>query len=295
MSSFRSRAVDGVVLSRWQSEGMGARVRRSIGGAQLPNVGGVFLLLDEFNAGLPAAFPDHAHRGMATVSFLLPWSEGGFQHEDSKGHKGKLEAGDLQFMVAGRGIAHSEVPMDERAAHGVQLWVNLKRKDKMMEPSYQDLKWGDIAKASKDGVDVAVISGSSLGVKSPVYTPQPVEYLFVNMAPGTTFEQPINPGWVAFAYVLKGSADFSGTAVGSHNTVTFKDQPEASGVRVEAQKEAVTFILLSGEPIDEPVVQHGPFVMNTREEIMQAFADYRYGRNGFEGAPQWESEIAKKL
>jgi len=292
VTAFKGRAVDRVVQARWQSEGMGARVRRSIGGGYTLDP---FLMLDEFKAGLPAAFPDHPHRGMITISFLLPWSEGSFSHEDSRGHRGRLDAGDLQVMHAGRGILHSEVPFDKRAAHGLQLWVNLPAKSKMMDPSYQELKWGDVPHAVEGGVDVAVISGSSLGASSPVRTATPIEYLFVRMQPGAVFEQPVRESWNAFAYVLEGGAAFAGREVGPHNTVTFKAEPGTSGVRVEARAEPCAFVLISGEPLGEPVAQQGPFVMNSREEIARTIQDYHENVNGFEGAAAWESENAKRL
>jgi redox-sensitive bicupin YhaK (pirin superfamily) len=293
-----SRNVDKIVLSKWQREGMGAMVRRSIGGAQLRQFN-PFLMLDEFNAGLPAAFPDHFHRGIQTVSFVLPDSEGSFQHEDSRGNKGHLHAGGLQWLNAGRGIVHSEVPLDEKKAHGLQLWVNLRRKDKMSEPSYQDLTWEQIPHGKTHGVDVAVISGESLGVASPVRTLQPVHYLYVTMEPNSVFIQPIDPSWNAFCYILRGSAKFGEkqpVIVEAQNTVTF--DRKGKSIKVETlNKEGAIFVMLSGEPTpaDEPIIQYGPVVMNSQEEIQQAFEDYRLGRNGFEGSTEWESEIAKKL
>lgn len=157
-----SKKVTLSVLSREQSEGVGARVRRSIGGPELKMLD-PFLLFDEFKGGRPGGFPDHPHRGFETVSYLL---EGGsMAHEDFCGHVGKMNPGDLQWMTAGRGILHAEMPCSEEPAHGLQLWVNLKRSEKMVEPQYQELKSEEIPKPSKDGVTVAVISGEALGIK----------------------------------------------------------------------------------------------------------------------------------
>uniref|UniRef100_A0A8C6GRX1 Pirin n=1 Tax=Mus spicilegus TaxID=10103 RepID=A0A8C6GRX1_MUSSI len=157
-----SKKVTLSVLSREQSEGVGARVRRSIGRPELKNLD-PFLLFDEFKGGRPGGFPDHPHRGFETVSYLL---EGGsMAHEDFCGHVGKMNPGDLQWMTAGRGILHAEMPCSEEPAHGLQLWVNLRRSEKMVAPQYQELKSEEIPKPTKDGVTVAVISGEALGIK----------------------------------------------------------------------------------------------------------------------------------
>ncbi|XP_077002472.1 pirin isoform X3 [Tamandua tetradactyla] len=164
-----SKKVSLSVLSREQSEGVGARVRRSIGRPELKNLD-PFLLLDEFKGGRPGGFPDHPHRGFETVSYLL---EGGsMAHEDFCGHVGKMNPGDLQWMTAGRGILHAEMPCSEEPAHGLQLWVNLRSSEKMVEPQYQELKSEEIPKPSKDGVTIAVISGEALGMKGERFVPR---------------------------------------------------------------------------------------------------------------------------
>uniref|UniRef100_A0A8C6DN83 Pirin n=1 Tax=Moschus moschiferus TaxID=68415 RepID=A0A8C6DN83_MOSMO len=158
-----SKKVTLSVLSREQSEGVGARVRRSIGRPELKNLD-PFLLFDEFKGGRPGGFPDHPHRGFETVSYLL---EGGsMAHEDFCGHTGQLNPGDLQWMTAGQGIVHAEMPCSEEPVHGLQLWVNLRSSQKMVKPQYQELKSDEIPKPSQDGVTVAVISGEALGIKS---------------------------------------------------------------------------------------------------------------------------------
>uniref|UniRef100_A0A5F9D0J9 Pirin n=1 Tax=Oryctolagus cuniculus TaxID=9986 RepID=A0A5F9D0J9_RABIT len=186
-----SKKVTFSVLSWEQPEGVGARVRRSIGRPELKNLD-PFLLLDEFKGGRPGGFPDHPHRGFETVSYLL---EGGsMAHEDFCGHFGTLNPGDLQWMTAGRGILHAEMPCSEEPAHGLQLWVNLRSSEKMVEPQYQELKNEDIPKPSKDGVTVAVISGEALGIKSKVFTRTPTLYLDFKLDQGAKHSQPIPEG-----------------------------------------------------------------------------------------------------
>ncbi|XP_003791971.1 pirin [Otolemur garnettii] len=288
-----SKKVTLTVLSREQSEGVGARVRRSIGRPELKNLD-PFLLFDEFKGGKPAGFPDHPHRGFETVSYLL---EGGsMAHEDFCGHVGRLDPGDLQWMTAGRGILHAEMPCTEEPAHGLQLWVNLRSCEKMVEPQYQDLKSKEIPKPSKDGVTIAVISGEALGVKSKIYTRTPTLYLDFKMDGGSKHTQPIPRGWTSFIYTLSGDV-YIGRRISvamcflcnSHLVMNFLVQTVIVSFMMD--QKGSHFVLIAGEPIREPIVQHGPFVMNTREEISQAILDYRNGKNGFEKAKTWKSKI----
>ncbi|KAI8597471.1 RmlC-like cupin domain-containing protein, partial [Dissophora ornata] len=174
-----SRSIVKSVLSREQSEGVGARVRRSIGRPELRNHD-PFLMLDEFNVDKNGGFPDHPHRGFETVTYML---EGQFQHEDFAGHKGTIGPGDLQWMTAGRGIVHSEMPVKSQTrAHGLQLWINLPKEHKMCEPQYQELLDKEIPRATpEEGVTVKVIAGESHGVTSKVYTRTPTMYLDFKM------------------------------------------------------------------------------------------------------------------
>ncbi|XP_041936133.1 pirin [Alosa sapidissima] len=285
------RRVVKTVLSVEQAEGVGARVRRSIGRKDLKNLD-PFLMLDEFRVSKPAGFPDHPHRGFETVTYLL---NGTSAHEDFCGHYGKLEAGDLQWMTAGRGVVHAEMPISEEPIHGLQLWVNLKRDHKMVEPQYQELKACDILRPSRDGVTVAVISGEALGAKSKVYTRTPTIYLDFKLKQGAQHVQPIPTGWTAFIYTLAGSVCVGPTVdqrrIDPHHTAVLED-----GDFIQVENKATEdshFILIAGEPIHEPVVQHGPFVMNTEEEITQAIRDYQTKTNGFEKAKAWQSKIAQ--
>ncbi|XP_023148893.2 pirin [Amphiprion ocellaris] len=282
------RKVERTVLSVEQGEGVGARVRRSIGRKELRNLD-PFLMLDEFRVSKPAGFPDHPHRGFETVTYVL---QGITAHEDFCGHSGRLKPGDLQWMTAGRGVVHAEMPISEEPVVGLQLWVNLPRRDKM-EPAYQELKGSEIPKPSQGGVTVAVISGEALGAKSKVFTRTPTVYLDFRLQAGAQHVQTVPIGWTAFIYTLSGSIhvgpDQEQQQVEPHHTVVFGD---GDCVKAENKGSEVShFVLIAGEPINEPVVQQGPFVMTTEEEIRQAIKDYETGRNGFERALNWRSKI----
>ncbi|KAJ3167237.1 hypothetical protein HK101_011804 [Irineochytrium annulatum] len=275
------------VLSVEQADGDGARVRRSIGTRQLSNLD-PFLMLDEFAVTAPAGFPDHPHRGFETATYML---SGTFQHEDFTGRRGIIEPGDLQWMTAGRGIVHAEMPASPPGVtcRGLQLWINLPAEHKMCEPRYQELKDADVPRArSEDGsVEVKVIAGESMGVTAAVRTFTPIFYLDFQMKPGARFVQAVPAGYTTFAYTLKGSVRFAdgGAYVDPHTTVVFSAEGEA--VSLEAATEGTEdgydgahFVLIAGEPIGEPIVQHGPFVMNEKDEIYEAFDDFRSGKNG---------------
>ncbi|ORZ14961.1 pirin-like protein [Lobosporangium transversale] len=286
-----SRSVVKSVLSKEQAEGRGARVRRSIGRPELRNHD-PFLMLDEFNVDKNGGFPDHPHRGFETVTYML---EGQFQHEDFAGHKGTIGPGDLQWMTAGRGIVHSEMPVKSQTrAHGLQLWINLPKEHKMCEPQYQELLDGQIPRANpQEGVVVKVIAGESHGVKSKVYTRTPTMYLDFKMDKNKAVEQSIPANYTGFIYTLKGTIyvgdkEFKGEA---HHTLTFSEDG-AETVKITTKDEDAHFVLIAGEPLKEPIVQHGPFVMNSQKEIYDTFEDYHGGKNGFERAPNWHSTIA---
>ena len=251
-------------------------------------------MLDEFKVGLPAGFPDHPHRGFETVTFMLPNSQGSFLHEDFAGNAGEINAGDLQWMTAGRGIMHSEMPKNSKIAHGLQLWINLGSKDKMCAPRYQEHPASDVRRASANGVDAWVIAGSALGVDSQVDTKTPVTYLYFSMQPGATLQQPVPPAHNCFAYTLTGQLDVGGRAYAAHHTLALGRDGDGLSAAC-AGDTPCSFVLISGQPLGEPIVQHGPFVMNTQREIMQAFTDFQCGANGFENAPGWRSECGKLL
>lgn len=261
-----SRSVDKIVFSRAQSEGAGATVRRTIGTPGLPNFD-PFLMLDEFTVGLPGGFPAHPHRGFSTVTYLLDDSAGSIVHKDFAGHAGTINAGEVQWMVAGKGIVHSEMPVSALEAHGLQLWVNLPATDKMTAPTYQELQAKDVVKVTKDGVTASIIAGSALGQSSPVKTNTPVYYSHFSMQPLSKLSQSIPTTFAAFIYALKGEATVGHTEakVTAHHVATL--DKEGDGIVITAGSDGFDFVLVSGEPINETVVQHGPIVMNTKEEI----------------------------
>ncbi|KAH9652135.1 hypothetical protein KPL70_026982 [Citrus sinensis] len=276
------RSVVRKFLARPQGEGMGAIVRRSIGRFELRYFD-PFLVLDEFSVTAPAGFPDHPHRGFETVTYML---QGAVTHEDFEGHKGTI----------GPGIVHSEMPAAQGTQKGLQLWINLSSKYKMIEPRYQEVSSKDIAEAAKDGIKVRVIAGEALGVKSPIYTRTPTMYLDFTLKPGAHLRQPILRSWNAFVYVLEGEGLFGtvkSSPVSAHHLLLL-----GSGDGLEAWNKfskPLRFVLVGGEPIGEPVAQLGPFVMNTQEEIDQTIDDFENYVNGFEKAKHWRSEAALAL
>ncbi|XP_077215275.1 pirin-like protein [Tasmannia lanceolata] len=273
--------------ARPQHEGDGAVVRRSIGRFELKYYD-PFLLLDEFSISAPAGFPDHPHRGFETVTYML---EGAVIHEDFEGHRGTIKAGDLQWMTAGKGIVHSEMPASQGTQKGLQLWINLSSKHKMIDPKYQELQGKDVAKVSKDGIQVRVIAGEAMGIRSPVYTRTPTMYLDFTLKPNAHLQQSIPPTWNAFVYILEGEGIFGNLkspAAAAHHLLLL-----GTGDGLEAWNKSskpLRFILVGGEPLGEPVVQFGPFVMNTQEEIDQTIEDFDSCSNGFEKAEHWRSQ-----
>ncbi|KAL6000627.1 hypothetical protein ACLOJK_024327 [Asimina triloba] len=261
-----------------------------------------FLMLDEFSVSPPAGFPDHPHRGMKNTHVPFPFPSfssdqisisclGAFTHQDFGGHKGTIRAGDLQWMTAGRGIIHSEMPAGEGIQRGLQLWINLSSRDKMIEPGYQELQSEDIARVEKDGVDVRIIAGEAMEVHSPVYTRTPTMFLDFTLKPGAQMHQPIPDSWNAFVYVLEGEGLFgnlSSSPAPAHHALVLS---LGDGVSIwNRSGKPLRFVLVGGQPLNEPVVQYGPFVMNTQAEIDQTIEDYHFCKNGFEKAKYWKSQ-----
>jgi len=251
-----------------------------------------FLLLDEMGpmtvrAGEAKGAPDHPHRGFETVTYML---SGSFRHKDSQGHQGKLEPGDVQWMTAGRGVVHSEEPSNEfqetgGTLHGVQLWVNLPKSDKMIRPHYQEIPAAKIPSAeTPDGkVIVRILAGESLGARAVIETRTPIFYLDFTLKPGGKVSQPVEGEFNAFAYVVEGPVLFGGyrAPVQRNNMVPFERDGEE--IRIEAPVEnhsAARVLVIGGRPLNEPISRYGPFVMNTPQEIREAFEDYRSGRMG---------------
>ncbi|KAF2705089.1 hypothetical protein K504DRAFT_460861 [Pleomassaria siparia CBS 279.74] len=302
LTSTAPRKIAQSFLAIEQSEGAGARVRRSVGTPKLRNFS-PFLMLDHFTVVPGAGFPDHPHRGQETITYLL---EGAIDHEDFTGNAGTIQAGDLQFMTAGRGIVHAEMPKqdkDGKASIGMQLWVDLPKALKSCEPRYRDLRAKEIPQVTADGakVQVKIISGQSYGtdsVKELAYTP--VWFLDFTVKPGGTVKQPLPKGWNAFAYTLAGNIIVSSNRISrpipQYHNVVFEKEGDSVEISVEESAESeARFILVAGLPLDQPIVQYGPFVVTSREEVMQAMRDYQTHSNGFERAYNWESEIGKTM
>lgn len=290
------RAIRQAFLAIEKSEGMGARVRRSIGTPKLRNFS-PFLMLDHFTVGKDAGFPDHPHRGQETITYLL---SGGVDHEDFAGHKGTIGPGDLQFMTAGRGIMHAEMPHnnpDGSPNVGIQLWVDLPKKLKMCEPRYRDLRAQEIPIASADGgrATIKVISGKSHGidsVKDLAYTP--VWILDITLKPGGRINQILPIGWNAFAYTLEGTTTFNKKRVPQYHNVEFVQEGDSVQASNESDEES-RFLIIAGQPLDQQVVQYGPFVLSSTEDVYQAISDFQSHSNGFERARGWQSEIGKRM
>jgi redox-sensitive bicupin YhaK (pirin superfamily) len=242
-----------------------------------------FLMLDAFGSDHPddyiAGFPDHPHRGFETVTYMLA---GRMLHRDSAGNEGLLQNGGVQWMTAGRGVIHSEIPQqDQGVMEGFQLWLNLHSSEKMNAPWYRDFQNDQLPQfTTPEGVAVTVIAGTSHGVSGAVSRPitQPV-YLDVRMPQGSRFSQNFPEGHNAFIYVYRGEVTVAGQAVPVQRMAILANTASSDGVVVEASAQA-QFILVAGQPLKEPIVQYGPFVMNTKEEIYQAMTDFREGRLG---------------
>jgi redox-sensitive bicupin YhaK (pirin superfamily) len=286
-----TRTVAGIVNSIETLEGGGFLVRRPFPKASFSDFD-PFLLLDEMGPievapGEAKGAPDHPHRGFETVSYILA---GDLEHKDSRGHAGRLGAGDVQWMTAGAGVVHAEMPSREFARdggrmHAFQLWVNLPKRDKMMNPRYQEIPNSRIPKAtSADGlVQVSVIAGEAMGEKAVIETRTPIIYLHYKIEPGGAASQQVPAAYNAFAYVVEGEGLFGpeGERAGDGQMVLFaRDGDE---VRIENPADAkatLELLFIAGVPLNEPVARYGPFVMNTQAEIRQAFEDYQQGRMG---------------
>lgn len=280
-------------VAREQGEGVGARVRRSIGTMGMRNFT-PFLMLDHFNVLPEAGFPDHPHRGQETITYML---HGEMAHNDFTGAWGVIRPGDLQFMTAGRGVVHAEMPVpnaDGLLVTGMQLWVDLPKLLKACEPRYRDLRSKEIPIAKpNDKVSVKVISGELYGVKSVqdlAYTQ--VEYYDFTVLPGGEFVQAVPKGFNAFLYLMEGELEVNLTLLPEFSAAFFKqDGDTIRGTVPPSSTKDARFVLVSGEAHDQPIVQHGPFVETSREKIYEAFLDYQYGTNGFERLKGWQSKI----
>jgi len=276
----RPRPVARLARGMPASDGAGVKLNRVIGTPQLDAVD-PFLMLDEFRsddaADYIAGFPDHPHRGFETVTYMLA---GRMRHGDNKGHTGRLEAGSVQWMTAGRGIIHSEMPEQENGLmQGFQLWVNLPAKDKMTAPRYQEIPPQDIPVASlPGGVTVKVIAGSVSGITGPIngIATEPI-LLDLAVPAGASLSLPLPRGHNVFLYAFEGEV-----AVGDASTRLARGSiavlGDGDGVRLAAPAGAARVLLAAGRPLNEPVARYGPFVMNTPDQLRQAILDYQSGR-----------------
>ena len=287
----KNRSINKIINSLKTTEGDGFIVNRSFPTNSISYVD-PFLLLDEmgpmdFKPGEAKGAPDHPHRGFETVTYLI---EGIFEHKDSSGNSGKLNAGDIQWMTAGSGVIHSEMPEVEFSKkggrlHGFQLWVNLPQKDKMTTPYYQDIPSSEIpvVKLLEDSGHVKVIAGEAFDVESAIRTKIPIQYLHFTLNPGSEIIHLIQSNYNAFVYVISGEGTFGDDEKYAKrgNVIIFNNDGE--NIKIKSSKDAnepLQFLFIAGVPLNEPIARYGPFVMNTKQEIYQAIEDYRNGKLG---------------
>lgn len=276
----RSRSVERLVAGRPTSDGAGVKLTRVLT-QPLQRRLDPFLMLDAFASDNPddyiGGFPDHPHRGFETVTYMIA---GRMQHRDSAGHEGLLESGGVQWMTAGRGVIHSEMPQQEAGVmEGFQLWLNLPARDKMSAPWYRDFAAADLPRFDTDaGVAVTVIAGESHGVSGAVTREATAPlYLDLHLPAGTRFCQTLPAGHNAFVFVYRGEVQIGGERLPAGRMAILANEAAADGVVIEAAGEARA-LLVAGRPLNEPIAQYGPFVMNTDQEIYQALNDFREGR-----------------
>jgi redox-sensitive bicupin YhaK (pirin superfamily) len=284
-TSAPERTVRQIVRGMPTSDGAGVKLRRVIGQPQLPDLD-PFLMLDEFGTDQPedylAGFPDHPHRGFETVTYML---DGRMRHRDNHGNEGVLVPGSVQWMTAGRGLVHSEMPEQQQGRmRGFQLWLNLPAREKMTAPKYQEFGPEHIPSAAPAaGITAKVIAGQVAGISGPIQQPATdPTYLDLALEPHAVFEQTLPEEHAAFVYVFEGAIAV-GTEqkpVAAHELAVLSDGAliRLTGLRAGADGKTARAILVAGRPLREPVAKYGPFVMNTRAELQQAFEDYQSGR-----------------
>ena len=273
-----------VVPTKLQLEGGGFQIRSPF---PVPGLAyfDPFLLIHEmgpvtYGPGDAKGAPDHPHRGFETVTYVI---EGAMQHEDSNGHRGELRAGDVQWMTAGAGIVHSELPADDIVRdggrmHGFQIWVNLPAAQKMATPRYQEYKSADLPVYAAPGTWARVIAGAVGNATSPIETTVPTTMVHAKLAPGAMLSITVAAGSNAVVYAIDGAGTALGVALSDHRVALIGDAPTV--LELAAQAAPFEALVLAGKPLNEPVVQYGPFVMNTRAEVEQAVRDYHAGRFG---------------
>lgn len=276
----RSRTIEQLVIGRSTSDGAGVKLTRVLT-QPLQRRLDPFLMLDAFGNDNPddyiGGFPDHPHRGFETVSYMI---EGRMRHRDSAGNEGLLESGGVQWMTAGRGVIHSELPEQQGGRmEGFQLWLNLPAKDKLTAPWYRDIQRSEIPQfLTPEGVTVRVIAGASCGVAGAMQreTTEPL-YLDLHLPADTRFAQSLAPELNAFVYVYRGEIHIGDRQAPQQRMAILANDAESDGVIIHADAPS-RVLLVAGRPLREPIAQYGPFVMNTQDEIFQAINDFREGR-----------------
>ena len=275
----RPRSVERLIAGQPTSDGAGVKLTRVLT-QPLQRRLDPFLMLDAFGTDNPedyiGGFPDHPHRGFETVTYMIA---GRMRHRDSAGHEGLLQNGGVQWMTAGRGVIHSELPEQEDGRmEGFQLWLNLPAKDKLRAPWYRDIQSADIPEfTTADGVKVRAIAGRSHGIEAAMQrdVTEPL-YLDLELPAGASFTQSLPSSHNAFVYVYRGGIGIGDVDVPLQRMAIFRNEPDSDGVVLRARA-ASRVLLIAGKPLGEPIAQHGPFVMNTNEEIFQAVRDYQSG------------------
>lgn len=275
----RARSVERLVTGQATSDGAGVKLTRVLT-QPLQRRLDPFLMLDAFGSDRAddyiAGFPDHPHRGFETVTYMIA---GRMRHRDSAGHEGLLENGGVQWMTAGRGVIHSEIPQQEEGLmEGFQLWLNLPARDKLCAPWYRDFTADELPRfVTEEGVEVTVIAGESHGVTGAVTRESTAPlYLDLQLPAGASFTQALPAGHNAFVYVYRGELTLGDTPVPPKRMAILVNDADSDGVRMVAGADTRA-LLIAGRPLNEPIAQYGPFVMNTEQEIYQAVADYRAG------------------
>jgi hypothetical protein len=269
-----TRSIQKVIQGVQTTDGAGVNLTRIIGSMEL-NMLDPFLLLDEFGSDNPkdyiAGFPPHPHRGFETITYML---NGKFRHKDSAGNEGYLTDGSVQWMTAGRGVIHSEMPeQTEGLVRGFQLWLNLPKEKKMIDPAYNDIPAKKIPIVDFEGGSARIISGKFLGITGPGEPHTGVLYYDIDLDLSARFTMPIDNGWNAFIYIYEGSVRLDREINQGHLIVL----DQKGKLDLTAGKEGAKFIVVAGEPLNEPVARGGPFVMNSKGEVLKAFEDYQNG------------------
>jgi redox-sensitive bicupin YhaK (pirin superfamily) len=274
------RGVERVVAGQATSDGAGVKLTRVLT-SDLQHRLDPFLMLDAFGTDNPGdyigGFPDHPHRGFETVTYML---SGRMRHRDSAGHEGLLSNGGVQWMTAGRGVIHSEMPEQEDGRmEGFQLWLNLAAQDKMQPAGYRDIPSAEIPELHLPGATARVIAGSSHGLAGAVHRERTEPLLLdLHLDANASFHQPLPPEHNAFVYVYRGAVTIAGRPIDSQRMAILANTPGSDGVVLHAGDQPARALLVAGRPLREPIAQYGPFVMNTRQQLMQAVEDFQSGR-----------------